>query len=109
VTGEAKELPLRPVFDRRIKLEFHSAKIISDGGLLAYRELYSEPMRPSLSRRVYELLEAEDTGAQLDTFARQHLWHEGVRLSTTAPAMVSAPTCASMRVRSASPRPASRP
>jgi hypothetical protein len=38
-TGEAKELPLRPTFDRRIKLEFHSAKITSDGGLLAYREL----------------------------------------------------------------------
>jgi hypothetical protein len=39
VRGGAKELPLRPVFDRRIKLEFHSAKITSDGGLLAYREL----------------------------------------------------------------------
>jgi hypothetical protein len=35
VTGEAKELPLRPTFDRRIKLEFHGAKITSDGGLLA--------------------------------------------------------------------------
>ena len=39
VTGEAKELPLRPTFDRRIKLEFHGARITSDGGLLAYREL----------------------------------------------------------------------
>jgi hypothetical protein len=39
VTGEAKELPLRPAFDRRIKLEFHGARITSDGGLLAYREL----------------------------------------------------------------------
>jgi hypothetical protein len=38
-TGEAKEFPLRPVFDRRIKLEFHGARITSDGGLLAYREL----------------------------------------------------------------------
>jgi Transposase DDE domain group 1 len=38
-TGEAKEPPLRPIFDRRIKLEFHGARITSDGGLLAYREL----------------------------------------------------------------------
>ena len=38
-TGEARGLPLRPTFDRRIKLEFHGAKITSDGGLLAYREL----------------------------------------------------------------------
>jgi hypothetical protein len=38
-TGEARELPLRPTFDRRIKLQFHGARITSDGGLLAYREL----------------------------------------------------------------------
>jgi hypothetical protein len=37
--GEARELPLRVSFDRRIKLEFHGARITSDGGLLAYREL----------------------------------------------------------------------
>ena len=38
-TGEAKEPPLRVTFDRRIKLEFHGARITSDGGLLVYREL----------------------------------------------------------------------
>jgi hypothetical protein len=37
--GEATAAPLRVDFDRRIKLEFHSAKFTSDGGLLAYREL----------------------------------------------------------------------
>src|SRR4051794_39708785 len=37
-TGEVKQ-PLRVTFDRRIKLEFHGARITADGGLLAYREL----------------------------------------------------------------------
>jgi hypothetical protein len=37
--GEARLEPLRVDFDHRIKLEFHGARISSDGGLLAYREL----------------------------------------------------------------------
>jgi hypothetical protein len=37
--GKATAAPLRVGVDWRIKLEFHAARITSDGGLLAYREL----------------------------------------------------------------------
>ena len=37
--GEGRKQALRVQFDRRVMLEFHGAKITSDGGLLVYREL----------------------------------------------------------------------
>ena len=35
--GEGQKGPLRVEFDREIKLEFHGARVSSDGGLLIYR------------------------------------------------------------------------
>jgi len=37
--GEARKDALRLNLDRKLKLEFHGTKVISDAGLLAYREL----------------------------------------------------------------------
>ncbi len=38
VKGESISVPLKVGFDRRLKLQFHGAKLSSDGGLLLFRE-----------------------------------------------------------------------
>jgi len=39
VTGESISSPLKVGFDRRLKLQFHGAKLSSEGGLIVFREL----------------------------------------------------------------------
>ena len=39
VTGESISASLTVGFDRRLKLQFHGAKLSSDGGLIVFREL----------------------------------------------------------------------
>ena len=47
--GEARREALRVGFVRSIKLEFHGAKVSSDGGLVTYRE-------PDSSSSVHEIV-----------------------------------------------------
>jgi len=48
--GERLNMP----FDRKIKLEFHGARLTSDGGLLAYRELDEAIVRRYENKKVRE-------------------------------------------------------
>jgi hypothetical protein len=72
--GECKKKALRVQFDRSVKLEFHGAKITSDGGILVHREL-DEVM--SLTFMTDELLQDKRKGKN-----KQHTMTALMRQST---------------------------
>ena len=57
--GDGRKEALRVEFDRQVKLEFHGARISSDGGLLLYREL-DEVL--GLTERAEQVLKDTRTG-----------------------------------------------
>jgi len=70
--GEAKNKPLRLKFNRRLKLEFHGAKVTSDAGLLAYREL-DQMLRltATATEKVIDLRKGKNTQHRMTALLRQ--------------------------------------
>ena len=51
--GEPDRSPLRPCFDRRLKLEFHGSRVTSDAGLFTSRRFDHNAVRLQLHTLAY--------------------------------------------------------
>jgi len=82
--GERKKGPLRAEFDREIELEFHDAKVSSDGGLLIYRELDEALRLTDLAETMRsELRVGKNTQHTLKTVLRQSVYSRLARYEDT--------------------------
>ena len=73
--GETLEQALRVDFDSSVKLEFHGAKVTSDAGLLAYREL-DEAFRltDSAAEALFDARRGRNTQHSLTALLRQAVY-----------------------------------
>lgn len=73
--GDCLTEPLRPQFDRRLRLEFYGANVTRDAGLLAYRELDDAlQLTDSAADVLYDTRAVRNTRRSLAVLLRQSLW-----------------------------------
>ena len=73
--GDCQTEPLRPQFDRRLRLEFHGANVTSDAGLLAYRELDDAlQLTDSAADELHDTRTGRNTRHGLPALLRQSLF-----------------------------------
>ncbi len=73
--GDCQTDPLRPQFDRRLRLEFHGVNVTSDAGLLAYRELdHALQFTDTASDVLHDTRTGRNTRHSLAALLRQSLF-----------------------------------
>src|SRR5512142_2642637 len=73
--GDCQTEPLRPQFDRRLRLEFHGAHVTSDAGLLAYRELDDAlQLTDSAADELHDTRTGQNTRHGLSALLRQSIF-----------------------------------
>src|SRR6516165_8632829 len=73
--GDCQTDPLRPQFDRRLRLEFHGAKVTSDAGLLAYRELdHALDFSTSAAAQLQDTRTGQNSRHSLTALLRQSIY-----------------------------------
>jgi hypothetical protein len=72
--GDCQIEPLRPQFDRRLRLEFHGAKLTSDAGLLAYRELDALDLTASAAADLRDTRVGRNSRHGLTALLRQSIY-----------------------------------
>ena len=73
--GDCPTEPMQPQFGRRLRLEFHGAKVTSDAGLPAYRELDDAlDLTDSAAAELHDTRTGRDSRHSLTALSRQSIF-----------------------------------